>query len=53
MVLKYVAKNESISGSPSSFSGKIKPTQRSVLQSYSTRDITRVASSPIEIIFDA
>ena len=44
-------KKESIKGNPFSLNGKTKPTHRSVWESYSTQDITRVASSPIVTAF--
>ena len=45
IALNEMAKNESITGSPP-LRGKTKPTQRFVLESYSTLHIMRVASSP-------
>ena len=41
------AKYESMIRSPCSLTGKTNPTHLSVCASYSTREITRVASSPI------
>lgn len=53
MKSKEVAKKESAKGNPSLLQGSTKPTNLLVALSYSTRHISRVASSLMATINDA